>query len=113
MTVYVDDLVEWGWVLRGRKVASCHMFTDSLDLQELHAMAQAIGMKRAWFQDKAAAPHYDLSASRREKAVTLGATPLNRRESVAVWRARRVLVANHREQGLATTASQTSQVPLL
>lgn len=92
MTVYVDDLVEWGWVLRGRKVTSCHMFTDDLDLSELHAVAAAIGMKRAWFQDKRAAPHYDLTASRRALALAQGAVPVGRREAVRIWQARRQLV---------------------
>lgn len=49
---------------------SCHMI--STDLDELHAMAKRIGLKRAWFQD-GPKPHYDLTASMRAKAVLLGA----------------------------------------
>lgn len=88
MTIYIDPLVNWGWVLRGREVESCHMFTDSVDLSELHHMALAIGMKRAWFQNKST-PHYDLVASRRIKAIELGAVELDRDQAVAIWRARR------------------------
>lgn len=52
MTVYVDAQVAWGWVIRGREVESCHMFTDEVDLNGLHAFALKIGLQRRWFQDK-------------------------------------------------------------
>ena len=65
MTIYVDALEEWGWRMRGRTVASCHMFTNSADIEELHAFAAQLGMKRTWFQPHAVAPHYDLVKSRR------------------------------------------------
>jgi hypothetical protein len=93
LAIYVDNLEEWGWLLRGRRVASCHMFTDELDLTNLHAMAGQIGMKRSWFQDKTTAPHYDLVKSRRDAAVALGAIPVGRHRAVAIWKARRELVA--------------------
>lgn len=91
MAVYVDQLAPWGWVLRGRKVLSCHMFTDSADLEELHAVALRIGMKRAWFQSHRIAPHYDLTPSRRMTAVELGVIEVSRREARDIWRARREL----------------------
>lgn len=94
MTVYVDALENWGWVMRGKKVASCHMFTDELDLTALHEMAADIGMRLAWFQDKPrTAPHYDLTASRRADAVRRGAVEVDRADAVAIWKARRELVA--------------------
>ena len=93
MTVYVDDLGHYGWVLRGRETSSCHLFSDSLDLAELHAIAAAIGMRRAWFQDKHRAPHYDLTPSRRAVAVAAGAVPVDRRTAVGIWRQRRTFVA--------------------
>lgn len=92
MTIYVDELQHWGWKLRGRTVQSCHMFTDSLDLEELHVFAERIGMKRAWFQQSRVSPHYDLTPSRRALAVSLGAIQLGRREACTVWRARREAV---------------------
>lgn len=85
MTVYVDVLMNHGWKLRGHNVKNCHMFTDG-DLEELHQMAEAIGMKRSWFQNKRV-PHYDLRDSRRVKAVSLGAKEVSRREAVMIWRA--------------------------
>ena len=93
MTVYVDDLTNWGWKLRGRTVASCHMFTDAVELDELHAMAERIGLKRAWFQEHRLAPHYDLTPSRRADAVAFGAVEVDRARSVEIWRARRALAA--------------------
>lgn len=67
MTVYVDIIVDYGWNLG----PSCHMYADSLD--ELHKAAQAIGLRKAWFQvSKSGIPHYDLTKSRRRLAVRQG-----------------------------------------
>lgn len=74
MPVYVDRLLDHGWILRGHPQKSCHMYADTLE--ELHAMALAIGMKASWFQGPpkhANLPHYDLTTSRRAEAVRLGA----------------------------------------
>ena len=51
----------------------CHMTADTLD--ELHGMADKIGMERRWFQapPKASHPHYDIPESKRAKALALGA----------------------------------------
>ncbi|HMN12797.1 MAG TPA: DUF4031 domain-containing protein [Bellilinea sp.] len=48
------------------------MATDG-SLLELHEMADRIGMKRSWFQDKPGRPHYDLSPGKRALAVRNGA----------------------------------------
>ena len=92
MTIYVDALVDWGWKMRGRLVASCHMFTDSADIEELHFFAARLGMKREWFQPNAIAPHYDLVKSRRDLAMELGAIEVDRKRASSIWRARRALV---------------------
>lgn len=89
MAIYVDPLMSWGWRLRGRIVKSCHLFTDEMDLGELHRIAAIIGMRRDWFQDAPSAPHYDLTPSRREHAVRLGAIEVSRARAVEIWRARR------------------------
>ena len=102
MAVYVDALVQWGWKLRGHTVPSCHMFTDSVDLTELHDMALRIGMKRQWFQPHKVAPHYDLTASRRSLAVQLGAIEVGRKEASQIWKSRREAIA---------LQSPVSQVP--
>lgn len=87
MTVYVDPLVTHGWRFRGVPTKSCHMLTDG-PLEELHAMAEAIGLKRAWFQEAppASFPHYDLTPSRRAAAVAAGAVELDRRGLVDLLR---------------------------
>ena len=82
MTVYVDPLMGHGWKLHGHTVANCHMFTDA-NIDELHAFAERIGMKREWFQDKRI-PHYDLMPTRR-LAVACGAVEVDLREAVYLW----------------------------
>ena len=91
MSVYVDGLRDYGtaWLsARNRsnlqRSASCHMVADTLD--ELHAMAKAIGLRRDWFQNAASAPHYDLTPRRREAAVKAGAVEVDRAGFVAVIR---------------------------
>jgi len=66
MSVYVDRAM---FPFRGQLY--CHMRADTLD--ELHIMADNIGLKREWFQDKPGREHYDLSPSKRKLAVELGA----------------------------------------
>lgn len=66
MAVYVDnERIEW----RGR--LWCHLVADSLD--ELHAFAARIGLRRSWFQAHAAFPHYDVTIDVRERALRIGA----------------------------------------
>jgi ABC-type uncharacterized transport system YnjBCD ATPase subunit len=94
MTVYVDSLHNYGWVLHGQVTPSCHLFTNALDLGELHAMALQIGMRLEWFQDKPLAPHYDLGPNLRVAAIEAGAVPVERREAARLWRARRALLSD-------------------
>lgn len=73
--VYVDMLINYGWKLG----PSCHLLADSVE--ELHEFAAKLGMKRSWFQmSRMGLPHYDLVASRRAKAVKLGAIEINRNQ---------------------------------
>lgn len=66
MTVYVDNMrAKYG------RVVLCHMVADTLD--ELHAMADRIGVVRKWFQEHASYPHYDISLAKRALAVQAGA----------------------------------------
>jgi hypothetical protein len=88
MTIYVDPLMPWGWKLYGRKVDSCHMFTDQADLAELHEMAMKIGLKRGYFQNKPGRPHYDLVKSRRDAAIEAGAEEVPFKRAVELWHER-------------------------
>lgn len=51
-------------------------------LAELHAMAERIGMRREWFQNKPHYPHYDLTESLRAAAVAAGAVEVDPYEFV-------------------------------
>lgn len=68
----VDDIVcwpnAWGPFIGG----SCHLTTDG-PLNELHAFATKIGLRRAWFQDHPRMAHYDLTRGRRDAAIRAGA----------------------------------------
>ena len=71
MAVYVDDaVISW----RGQRWA--HLMADTLD--ELHAMAERLGMPRRAFQDKRSGAHYDLTEQLREQALRLGAVAISR-----------------------------------
>jgi hypothetical protein len=72
MTVYVDELPATGW---GKWNSGAHMLGNDLD--ELHAMAASIGLRREWFQDDSTFAHYDLTASKRRLALAAGATEID------------------------------------
>lgn len=81
MSVYVDDAVyPYG------RMMMCHMLADTLD--ELHAMADRIGINRKWFQGSPAhrTPHYDICKSKRALAVQFGAIECDRYQLVEVKR---------------------------
>jgi hypothetical protein len=61
------------------------MMTDDLSeqgLDELHRMAELIGLPRAAFQNKPHLPHYDLTPPRRMAALQHGAQTVATREMV-------------------------------
>jgi hypothetical protein len=68
VSVYVDRARN-GY---GRMIM-CHMIADTPD--ELHAMADRIGVARRWFQTppKASMWHYDIAQSKRTLAIEAGA----------------------------------------
>jgi Protein of unknown function (DUF4031) len=89
MSVYVDDgFVEGDW---GYWSGGGHMQADTLE--ELHLMADRLGLRRAWFQSKPRKPwhdHYDLTRRRRDIAIRLGAVPITWREAARRNRAARL-----------------------
>ena len=74
MSVFVDDARRpYG------RMKMCHMIADTD--AELHAMARAIGLKAAWFQD-GNRPHYDLCLAKRAMAIERGAKLVTSRELI-------------------------------
>jgi len=78
VSVYVDAAV-WSY---GR-MTMCHMLADQTE--ELHEMADRIGIARCWFQN-ARYPHYDICKTKRAMAVRFGAREIGRREFVQIAR---------------------------
>lgn len=76
MSVYVGT-IEYSY---GR-MKMFHMATDG-DETELHAMADKIGIKRKWFQNKPNRPHYDICKSKKALALSLGVCEVNDRELI-------------------------------
>jgi hypothetical protein len=84
MTVYVDDMkAKYG------RMVMCHMLADTDD--ELHRMADRIGVARRWHQ---APPkhdsHYDIALSKRAAAVEAGAVEITWKQTSAMTLRRRV-----------------------
>ena len=89
MAVYVDDAVT---LWRGRRWA--HLMADTL--QELHAMAGALGIPMRAFQNRTSGAHYDVPAELRLRAIELGAVPISRHRDRELVRA---VIRNARAQG--------------
>jgi hypothetical protein len=89
MSVYVDDMA----APYGRMVMF-HMVADTEE--ELHAMADKIGIARRWHQ-KSGTPHshYDICKAKRALAVTLGAVEVDRAGLAAVIKRKRAAAANN------------------
>jgi hypothetical protein len=82
MTVYVDDMrANFG------RMVMCHMVADTVE--ELHAMADQIGVARRWYQGPPVTrnPHYDIALSKRALAVQFGAKEIRWRDAPAICRA--------------------------
>lgn len=66
-----------------KRMMMCHMM--SKDLNALHSMAEKIGIKRKWFQNKAGrTPHYDICKSKRALAIEYGAVETDRNGIMAI-----------------------------
>jgi hypothetical protein len=84
MSVYVDDMrAPFG------RMIMCHMIADTPE--ELHAMAERIGVARKWCQHEGMAQeHYDIALSKRALAVKHGAKEITLRQLAAItWNRRR------------------------
>lgn len=81
MSVYVD-IPAYAF----RRMIMCHMLADTPD--ELHAIADKIGVARRWYQcpPKASFWHYDICKTKRALAVSHGAIECDRNAFVAALR---------------------------
>lgn len=77
MAILVDTAI---WPYRGRRWA--HLVSDH-SLDELHAFAAELGLRREWFQGD----HYDVPTEVREQALGLGADAVTAAELVRRLRA--------------------------
>ena len=89
MSVYVDDMYQYP-MGQFRRMKMSHMIADTEE--ELHAMADKIGLSRRWYQGD----HYDVSMSLRAKAVAAGAVEITLRELALKSREQRMARRNAR-----------------
>lgn len=86
MTVFVDDMYLHP-MGQFRRMKMSHMVATTAD--ELHAFAERIGVARRWYQDD----HYDVSMSKRSRALDLGAVAVT-------WRQLGILTMIRRRSGV-------------
>jgi Protein of unknown function (DUF4031) len=81
VAVYVDEIKNYTGLTRGLGHTHwCHMTADTEE--ELHALAERIGLRRSWYQKKDSRDyrwHYDVTPNKRAEAVWLGAQEVDRR----------------------------------
>ncbi len=68
----VDEIKVWPHAKGIFRKGSAHLTVYGA-IEELHAFAVKISMRREWFQDHPIAPHYDLTPRRHAMALQLGA----------------------------------------
>ena len=82
MPVYLDPMIDWKRRIGRAGPRWCHMIADTLE--ELHAMADRIGLRRTWFQGRASMPHYDIGSDRiRALAIAEGAVECDQATFIA------------------------------
>jgi len=90
MACYVDTVRAYpGAGLRYTEF--CHLLADTRD--ELHTLADQLGIPRRFFQDHPWRWHHDLPAPLRERAIALGAREVTLHEVGALLRRRRAALA--------------------
>ena len=96
MACYVDDMYLHPMGRFGRMKMS-HLVADTLD--ELHAMADRIGVARRWVQHAERGKgwvHYDISMEKRQLAIAAGAVPITMRQLAMMtyrWKRERLVAA--------------------
>ncbi len=90
MACYVDTVREYPDAGL-RHTRFCHLLADTRD--ELHAMAEALGVPHRYFQDHPWRWHHDLPEPLRARAVDLGAREVSLREVGLLLRRRKAELA--------------------
>ncbi len=101
MPVYVDDMYLYPMGRFGRMKMS-HMVADTIE--ELHAMADKIGVARKWVQKEHLGKgwvHYDIAMEKRTKAIEHGAIPITMKELAHMTYAWKQLRRHLREAEMA------------
>ncbi len=103
MTVYVDDWRQPARVRRFNRTWSHLIVGPHDDLEELHAFAARIGLRRDSFQDEPwPLAHYNVTEPKRRQAIAAGAVPITWREA---GRQMREALSRARQTGTAQTIS--------
>lgn len=92
MTVYVDGTFDWkpnDWKTARNGTRWCHLVADSVT--ELVEFAAMLGLKSSYLQRGGSGrwPHFDLTPSKRAKAVKLGAIEVTSKELLVKAKATR------------------------
>lgn len=74
MTIYVDEPQTWDVRFKDY----CHLWSDTMDVDELNQFARLLGLKPEWIQCSHGLRckdfwHYDISKGKRARALQLGA----------------------------------------
>lgn len=84
MSIYIDNANIISSKLRGNW---CHMVAIPIaDIDNLHLIANKIGLKREWYQSSAKIPHYDVVKNKIKKAIKLGVIEVSTRELIKLVR---------------------------
>ena len=86
---------------RARGTLWCHLWPATNtpeNLQELHQVARAIGLKRSYFQNRPGFPHYDLVPSKRQLAIAQGVIEKSLSEWITEQGGLRVLSGNSKKE---------------
>jgi hypothetical protein len=104
MTVYVDDWRQPARVRLVNRTCSHLIVGPHDDLEELHAFAARIGLRRDWFQDEPwPLAHYHVTEPKRRKAIAAGAVPITWQEA---GRQMREALSSARQTGTAETITR-------
>ena len=103
MTVYVDEVKDYTVISEARGLRHthwCHLTADTE--QELHVFADALGLRRSWYQRKSPTDyrwHYDVTPSKRAQTVRLGAIEVDRQFMRQLMARRRAERDNNLNEG--------------